>query len=455
MKKIILLFSLLFCAVFFAQNPKIDGKWLINLTHPDIGLVTTVLEFETKENSFYAFSRKDADKLLLGNFKAPLARGMSNFKNGSLIRVEKGNYTEVNDSIKLKGVIVTAMGNYNFIGNIYKDAINVNLSRKNLITFGTIIGTRKPINLPFEDYNKLFKKAIEISKENIYKKSLFDQKDWKNFINDMNDILPDIQDDLEMVNAFYYHGNKLKTSHFALLKSNGNSKTEIEEKKKKQVILEEKSPTTAYLKIKSFEGSATEIDSIFNIIKAKNYKNLIIDLQNNSGGTVEAGMALANNVFIDSVDGGVFLTQKWFNQNDKVPSLESYIQFESFSESNFDLIISGIHNQKGLYLKVNPKSDSFKGNLYVLVNKKTASTCEPLVYELKQQKRATIVGEKTAGAMLNAEKFELFNNFYMYIPTADYYTSDSYRIEQIGVKPDIETKPEEALNKVLTELIKD
>ena len=41
------------------------------------------------------------------------------------------------------------------------------------------------------------------------------------------------------------------------------------------------------------------------------------------------------------------------------------------------------------------------------------------------------------------------------IPTADYYTSDGYRIEQNGVKPDIETKSEEALNKVLSELISD
>ena len=305
-----------------------------------------------------------------------------------------------------------------------------------------------------EDYKKLFDKAIEVSKEKIYKKSLFEQKDWKNFITDMNDILPEIQDDLELVSAFYYHGNKLKTSHFALLKSVRNANAETETKKKKQVVLEEKSATTAYLKINSFDGSASEIDSVFTVINNKKYKNLIIDLQNNSGGTVEAGIALANNVFTSNIDGGVFLTQKWFNENENIPTIAQYNQFESFSQSNFDLIINGIHNQKGLYLKVSPKVESFKGNLYVLINKKTASTCEPLVYELKQQKRAIIVGEKTAGAMLNGEKFDLFNNFHMYIPTADYYTSDGYRIEQNGVKPTIETKPEEALTKVLNELIK-
>ena len=233
MKNLSLTLSILFSVIINAQNKKIDGKWLVDFSHPDIGVVTTVLEFKSKDNTYYAFSRKDADKLLLGKFKAPLTRGMSNFKDGSLIRVEKGEYTEVSDTIKLKGVIVTAMGNYNFIGNIYKETINVALSRRNLVTIGKVVGVRRTPNLPLEDYKKLFDQAISVSKEKIFKKSLFDQKDWKNFINDINDILPEIQDDLELVSAFYYHGNKLKTSHFALLKSVTNANAETETKKKK------------------------------------------------------------------------------------------------------------------------------------------------------------------------------------------------------------------------------
>ncbi len=57
--------------------------------------------------------------------------------------------------------------------------------------------------------------------------------------------------------------------------------------------------------------------------------------------------------------------------------------------------------------------------------------------------------------MLNGEKFELSNNFVVYIPTADYYTSDGYRIDQNGIKPNIETKSDDALEKVMNELIKD
>lgn len=453
MKKIIALTLLVFTTYNFAQstNPSINGKWVVNFALPDIGQVNTILEFKSKDNTFYAASREDADKILLGNFKATLARGMSNFKNGSLIRVEKGLFTEENNIINLKGVLVSSMGNYNFIGTISNNEINVILSKRDLKPYGKVAGERKEATLPMENYSKLFDAAMIVTKEKIYNKALLETSEWKNFVKKMNEIIPDIQDDLEMVSAFFYFGEKLKTSHFALIKNIDNN---IEKSSPKQVLLEEKAAGTAYLKIKSFDGTAVEMDSVFQIINAKNYKNLIVDLRNNAGGTVASGMAFANNVFTNPTSGGVFLTQKWFNENEKNPSIADYNQFETFSAANYDLIIKGIHNQKGLLLKVKPIANPFAGNLYILTNKKTASTCEPLVYELKKQNRATIVGEKTAGAMLNGEKFELFNNFVMYIPTADYYASDGFRIDQNGIKPNIETKSDDALDKVLNELIK-
>lgn len=437
-----------------AQNTStIDGKWLVNLSLPDIGVVTTILEFKVDSNSYKAYSREDADKLLLGKVKAPLIRKMSNFKNGSLIRVEKGVITAVGNTFKLTGVLVSSMGNYNFIGAILKDSIHIDLSKKNLVTIGNVVGIKRTAVLPLENYTKLFNDGMEITKAKIYKKSLLEEKKWKTFIENMNEILPEIQDDLEMISAFYYFSNKLNISHFAFLKSLEN-KNEISNRTNK-LVLEEKSINTVYLNIPSFDGTKKEMDSIFKVIKQKGYKNLIVDLRSNKGGTIEAGMAFANNILSKPTNGGIFLTQKWFNKNANIPSLNAYSEFDYFSQSNYDLIIDGIHNKEGLYLKVIPNSDPFNGNLFVLTSKTTASTCEPLVYELKFQKRATIVGSKTAGAMLNGEKFKLYNNFLMYIPTADYYTSDGFRIEQNGVEPNIETKQDEALTKVLTELIKE
>lgn len=209
---------------------------------------------------------------------------------------------------------------------------------------------------------------------------------------------------------------------------------------------EEKNKTTVYLKIPSFGGRASEMDSVFDEINAKRYANLIVDLRNNTGGSVEAGMAFARNLIDTPSYGGAFLTQKWFNKNKDLPSIGDYPRFPSFSEANFDLILEGIHDSEGLCLKVVPRPETYRGKLFVLTNRRTASTCEPIVYELQRRKRAVIIGDKTAGAMLNGELFELGNGFKMLIPTADYYAVDGYRIDGQGVAPDIVTQPGNALD---------
>jgi C-terminal processing protease CtpA/Prc len=256
-----------------------------------------------------------------------------------------------------------------------------------------------------------------------------------------------------IVFSFFYYAGKLAFSHYALMKIRQEyNETPTKNNNVKYVFLEEQSAETAYLKITSFGGSASEMDSIFDVINQKNYKNLVVDLRNNSGGSVEAGIAFASGIVDDTIYAGVLLTQKWFNNNKQLPVTEEYRSFPHFSEANFDLIIEGIHHMEGLCLKIIPKKEVYKGRIYILTNHKTASTCEPIIYQLKKQKRATIVGEKTAGAMLNGEIFDLDKGFNMVIPTADYYTSDGFRIDQNGVMPDIEVKSGEALKFVLEKL---
>lgn len=97
---------------------------------------------------------------------------------------------------------------------------------------------------------------------------------------------------------------------------------------------------------------------------------------------------------------------------------------------------------------------TFKGNVYILTSKFTGSTCEPIVYGLKQSGRAIIVGENTAGKMLSSEPFDVKNDFQIYVPIADFYTNDGVRLDQKGVAPNYKVKYKEALNYTLDKLIK-
>lgn len=437
------------------KNEQLEGKWYVNFAHKDIGQARTIIEFNTDSNIFTAYSRKNADKDILGSWTSFLGRTFTkSLKNGSLLNIEKGIYEVKEDTLHLAGILVTPMGNFNLEGHIVNDELYATLRNKSRGYLGTISGTRNIPNLPLDNYKQLFENAVSLTETKIFNKEILQSKEWKIFTKEMRESVPKLQDDLEMVFAFFYRAEKLPFSHYALMKSfEENEGKENNKQQKRHLTLEEKNTKIAYLKIASFSGTAQEVDSIFNIIKQKDYQNLIVDLRNNAGGNVEAGMTFATNIIDKETFGGVFLTQKWFNNNKELPTPDDYKNLPHFTEANYDLIIEGIHKTEGLCLKIIPKEQVYQGKLYVLTNRKTASTCEPIVYELKKQNRALIIGETTAGAMLNGEIFDLENGFKMFIPTADYYTSDGFKIDQIGVKPNIETKSEDAL-KIVSNYIK-
>ena len=440
-----------------AQETKTDTQqWLLELTTNDIGTVRTIMRFEFQDSAFSAHTRENADRMTLGFWTSSLGRVFTDdFKKGSLLRIVAGKYSVRNDSTILSGIFTSAMGNYYFNGVIVGEKMTANLTNRNNALRGTISGTSNVPELPLENYPAIFNEAADLTAEKIFDPQIVNGKDWKKFSRRMEKVSFDVQDDLEMVFAFFYYSGKLPFSHFALMKIHAPEKDDTSFEYKPQVILEEKSSKTAYMKILSFSGTASEMDSILTIVKKKGYQNLIVDLRDNYGGSVAAGLTFTTNLVDTAFYGGVFLTQKWFTGNKEIPRTSEYDQFPLFSEANFDLIIEGIHNEKGLCLSVIPNDDVYSGNVFILTNNNTASTCEPIVYGLKQFEQAIIVGEKTAGAMLNGEIFGLNSGFSLIVPTATYYTSDGYKIDGNGVKPNVEVKPEEALDYVMENLIQE
>lgn len=65
-----------------------------------------------------------------------------------------------------------------------------------------------------------------------------------------------------------------------------------------------------------------------------------------------------------------------------------------------------------------------------------------------------MVEEKTAGDMLSSTFIDIQDSWVLVVPTADYYTSDQFRIEGNGVKPNVKVKSKRALEYVLDKMIK-
>lgn len=435
-------------------HKELEGKWAIEFQHDDIGVANTIMNFSTDGASYCAYTRKKADKDILGTWKALLARTFTDdFKNGSLLRIEQGIIKSSNDTLLIAGVLTSAMGNYAIKGYVFNNKLFANIISNGKKSYkGKLTGTREIPPTPLGNYSALFSESIKLTEEKIYNRKVLQTREWKQFVKSMQKIMPKIQDDLEMVFAFFYFAGKLPYSHYALMKL-PETTTGDTYKENSNTFFEEKEKRIAYLRIYSFGGSSKEIDSVFSIINQRQYEHLIVDLRNNSGGSVEAGMTFVRNIVDTSFYGGVFLTQKYFNNNNHIPTPQEYKQFENFTAANFDLILEGIHSKKGLCLQVIPTKTAGDYKIFVLTNNRTASTCEPIVYGLKQYRLATIVGEKTAGAMLNGEIFKLEHGYNMIIPTADYYTADGFHIDRNGVEPNVNVNSEDALEYVLVELI--
>ena len=110
--------------------------------------------------------------------------------------------------------------------------------------------------------------------------------------------------------------------------------------------------------------------------------------------------------------------------------------------------------EKGIRIVLYPsnKNSSNDEKLYILINNNTASACEPLVYGLKKKQNVTVVGEHTLGAILSPSVFDIGNNYYLILPTADYLASDGKTLDGVGVTPNIKINSHKALDFVLKEL---
>ncbi|MEZ5345381.1 MAG: S41 family peptidase [Pyrinomonadaceae bacterium] len=146
---------------------------------------------------------------------------------------------------------------------------------------------------------------------------------------------------------------------------------------------------------------------------------LIIDLRRNGGGD-PAMVALICSYFFG--DQKVHLNDLYWRQGDRTD--------EFWTDP-----------------KVSGKKYTGK-DVYILTSSRTFSGAEEFSYNLKNLKRATIVGETTGGGAHPGTSFRLSDHFSAFIPLGRAISPvTKTNWEGTGVKPDIEIKKEEALKK--------
>jgi carboxyl-terminal processing protease len=162
-------------------------------------------------------------------------------------------------------------------------------------------------------------------------------------------------------------------------------------------------PTTkiGYIRLNQFNANATaEFTKALRHLEDQGATAYILDLRNNPGGLLQAGIEIA---------------RLWLDRGTIVYTVNRQGVLGSFDAT-------------GQAITHDP--------LVVLVNQGTASASEILAGALKDNGRATIVGEKTFGKGLIQSLFDLFDGSGLAVTVAKYETPSHQDIHRQGITPD-------------------
>ncbi len=436
-KNIILVFFLLLIlksGFLQAKTNELNGNWYFEIDTKGIGNVRTIMACTS-------------DGVVFNAATLSTASGM-----GSLAKITDGTIS----GNEITGTLLTASGRFHLKGEYFGDSLNAKLYNKQKNISGYISGNKTKLLLPLTDYGKIVENIFTSAQEHIFDAEMLQMEVWKNFERTIISAGKSSNDDIDLVFSFYMNAMKIPVSHLYLFKE-----TKIQnEKKDADSEMQNTANTyeiknydnkTAYLKIASLGGEPEEIDSLFKIILESDSKNLILDLRDNPGGNLAAGLRTAQYLAEFEQYGGIFLTRAWFDKNKgkKIPVLNDYPNYNSISIANNKTFDDMIHSNEALTIKLIPLKEKFTGRLFILINNNTGSTCEPLIAGLKQNKNTTVIGKKSAGKMMQSKKYSVGEGFILTLPTSDFYTPEGTRLEGNGVKPTIETDSDKALEYVL------
>ncbi len=158
-----------------------------------------------------------------------------------------------------------------------------------------------------------------------------------------------------------------------------------------------------YIRLAQFNANATkDLKTAIETLEAQKVKGYILDLRNNPGGLLQAGVEIAD---------------LWMDPQPIVYTVDRHGLLGSFEATTPALT---------------------HAPLVVLVNRGTASASEILAGALQDTGRATLVGERTFGKGAIQSLFDLSDGSGLAVTIATYETPNHRNINKVGIEPNRE-----------------
>jgi len=199
-----------------------------------------------------------------------------------------------------------------------------------------------------------------------------------------------------------------------------------------------------YLKICMFPGMigvkvANQISSA--VASLGEIDQLIIDLRGNTGGGIGA-LRVMSLLTPEKIPVGFALDRRRVTKslNSEKLGYPHFSRIPSSTQALWPLALKfapAMLAKKPIVLQTEGLGKRpFHGRIVLLVNRHTASAAEMIVAFARENKLATIIGERTAGRLLSATSVKVGKGFRLALPTGAYYTWNGAVLEGTPIEPD-------------------
>jgi carboxyl-terminal processing protease len=315
-----------------------------------------------------------------------------------------------------------------------------------LISNAAFASGQQAVDENTEQRTALVERAIATAEAAVANPAFLDTAEWAAFKSSIRETAQQPQDGRSFRQAFNQAAEQLPFTHFQL-HSTKSSKGEAEGAP--NVSLSWPRNDVALLNIRMFAGAPSVITEAMDEVIKRQAQTLIVDLRGTPGGSFPTAVALSNKLRWEAIDAGAFMTRKWFMQHGDYPTAEQYPNIAALEVLDLEAFAAQLQRDGAARLVIPAHEQPvFEGQVMVLTDGATGSTCEPLVYMLKQQ-GAMVIGERTFGGMLSAQYFPMDEHNKLFVPVADYVTPDLLRLDRRGVAPTVQVLSSEALDHAL------
>jgi hypothetical protein len=376
--------------------------------------------------------------------------------HGALIHLTDGTARAVGDSVVLRGTLESPfLGKRVLVGWMKGDRMQAELRRGS--DTGAVGGTLSAVPArrsgSSRDYPAIARNVHQTISDLVFEAALPRSPGFVRFFAEFDKAAARATDDLDLVVAFTTLSPLLKTSHFNFIRNPVIAATPLDSLIERNsnvdpasfVRLQFPAAGLADLQVRRWDRVGPAIDRAFERIDSAKVRVLMLDIRGNPGGDPSAFVPLTH-LLRDTTWIGAAVGRKWYANNSRHPSIADYSAFPVISSANEARELLHLVTRGGAAAgRIAPRAPYFAGTMYLLINEGTGSASELVAHTLKMTKRATLVGQRTAGALLTALPHPVGDGFIVTVPEADFIAADGTRIEGNGVEPDLRANGGEAM----------